>query len=107
MLGAVFKIVFLLLLCGRPTAGAGTFLAILGVAMMEAVVLSAVPSGGLTGEVFICSVMGFPPQTVGIIVAIGLLIDIPATLLNVNGNIVASLLVDRLTGRRRPSNDQI
>ena len=107
VLGAVFKIVFLLALCGRPIGGAGTILAILGVSLMEAVVLSAVPSGGLTGEVFICSVMGFPPQMVGIIVAIGLLIDIPATLLNVNGNIVASILVDRLRGRRRPSNNQI
>ena len=106
-LGAVFKIVFLLLLCGRPTGGAGTILAILGVSMMEAIVLSAVPSGGLTGEVFICSVMGFPPQMVGIIVAIGLLIDIPATLLNVNGNIVASVLVDRLMGRRGYGKDEI
>ena len=106
-LGAVFKIVFLLLLCGRATGGAGTILAIVGVAMMEAVVLSAVPSGGLTGEVFICSVMGFPPQMVGIIVAIGLLIDIPATLLNVNGNIVASVLVDRLAGRRLRGKDEI
>ena len=102
VMGAVFKIVFLMALVGRPVSGAGTLLAILGVALLEAVVLSAVPSGGLTGEVFICSVMGFPPDMVGIIVAIGLLIDIPATLLNVNGNVVAALLVDRL-GKRRQS----
>ncbi len=101
VLGAVFKIVFLMALCGRPFGGAGTVLAIVGVALLEAVVLSAVPSGGLTGEVFICSVMGFPPEMVGIIVVIGTLIDIPATLLNVNGNVVASLLVDRLGRRRR------
>ena len=107
VLGAVFKIVFLMALCGRPVDGAGTLLAIVGVSLMEAVVLSAVPSGGLTGEVFICSVMGFPPQMVGIIVVIGTLIDIPATLLNVNGNIVASVLVDRLTGRRRKGKDEI
>ena len=107
VLGAVFKIVFLMALCGRPVDGAGTLLAIVGVSLMEAVVLSAVPSGGLTGEVFICSVMGFPPQMVGIIVVIGTLIDIPATLLNVNGNIVASLLVDRLAGRRRRGKDEI
>lgn len=107
VLGAVFKIVFLMALVGRPVSGAGTMLAILGVALLEAVVLSAVPSGGLTGEVFICSVMGFPPDMVGIIVAIGLLIDIPATLLNVNGNIVAALLVDRLGKRRKDGIDQI
>ena len=101
VLGAVFKIVFLMALVGRPVSEAGTLLAILGVALLEAVVLSAVPSGGLTGEVFICSVMGFPPDMVGIIVVIGTIIDIPATLLNVNGNIVGALLVDRLSGRRR------
>ena len=101
VLGAVFKIVFLLALCGRVGGGFETVLAIVGVALLEAVVLSAVPSGGLTGEVFICSVMGFPPEMVGIIVVIGTLIDVPATLLNVNGNIVAALLSDRLTGRRK------
>ena len=100
VLGAVFKIVFLLALCGRVGGGFETLAAIVGVALLEAVVLSAVPSGGLTGEVFICSVMGFPPEMVGIIVVIGTLIDVPATLLNVNGNIVASLLTDRLRGRR-------
>ncbi len=98
VMGAVFKIVFLMTLIGRPVSGTGSLLAIIGVALLEAVVLSAVPSGGLTGEVFICSVMGFPPEMVGIIVAIGLLIDIPATVLNVNGNIVGALLVDRLSG---------
>lgn len=101
VLGAVFKIVFLLALCGRVGGGVETLAAIVGVALLEAVVLSAVPSGGLTGEVFICSVMGFPPEMVGIIVVIGTLIDVPATLLNVNGNIVAALLSDRLTGRRK------
>lgn len=101
VLGAVFKILFLMALVGRPVSGAGTLLAIVGVALLEAVVLSAVPAGGLTGEVFICSVMGFPPEMVGIIVVIGTLIDIPATLLNVNGNIVAALLVDRLRGRTK------
>ena len=101
VLGAVFKIVFLLALCGRAGGGLEMLAAIVGVALLEAVVLSAVPSGGLTGEVFICSVMGFPPEMVGIIVVIGTLIDVPATLLNVSGNIVAALLSDRLTGRRK------
>ena len=101
VLGAVFKIVFLMALVGRPVSGAGTLLAIVGVALLEAVVLSAVPSGGLTGEVFICSVMGFSPEMVGIIVMIGAIIDIPATLLNVNGNVVAALLVDRLGMRKK------
>ncbi|MBR1574986.1 MAG: dicarboxylate/amino acid:cation symporter [Bacteroidales bacterium] len=97
VMGAVFKIVFLMLLTGRPMSGWGVLLTIVGVALMEAVVLGAVPGGGLAGEVFICSVLGFSPDMVGVIVVIGTIIDIPATLLNVNANVVAALLVDRMS----------
>ena len=99
VMGAVFKIAFLMLLLGRPVTGGGTLLMILAVALMEALVLSAVPSGGLTGEVFICAVMGFDPSMVGLIVMVGMIIDVPATLLNVNGNIVGAVLVDRIAKR--------
>ena len=107
VMAAVCKIVFLTLLFSRP-AGGGAFVAmVIGLALLEAMVLGAVPSGGFTGEIFLCSVLGFPPEAVGIIVVIGTLVDIPATLLNVQGNMVAAVLVDALTGRqgkdRRPS----
>ena len=102
VMGAVFKIVFLMLLCARPISGWGALLLVLGVALMEAVVLGAVPGGGMAGEIFICSVLGFSPDMVGVIVVIGAIIDIPATLLNVNANVVGALLVDRLS---RPAAD--
>lgn len=98
VMGAVFKIVFLMLLCARPTAGLGALGLIVGVALLEAVVLGAVPGGGMAGEIFICSVLGFSPEMVGVIVVIGTIIDIPATLLNVGGNVVGAILVDRLSG---------
>lgn len=101
VMGAVFKIAFLMALLGRPVTGAGTLLMILAVALMEALVLSAVPSGGFTGEVFICAVMGFDPQMVGLIMMIGLIIDVPATLLNVNSNVVGTVIVDRIVKRIR------
>lgn len=99
VLGAIFKIAFLMLLTGRIASGPEALLTILGVALLESVVLSAVPSGGLTGEIFICSVMGFDPSLVTVIVVIGVLIDIPATLLNAGGNVTAAVVIDRLTGR--------
>ena len=102
VMGAVFKIVFLMLLCGRPVSGLGALGLIVGVALLEAVVLGAVPGGGMAGEIFICSVLGFSPEMVGVIVVIGTIIDIPATLLNVNANVTAALWVDRLS-RPRPS----
>lgn len=101
VLGAIFKIAFLMLLTGRITSGPEALPTILGVALLESVVLSAVPSGGLTGEIFICSVMGFDPSLVTVIVVIGLLIDIPATLLNAGGNVTAAVVIDRLTVRKR------
>ena len=107
VMAAVFKIVFLMLLCGRPIGGFEAFALIIGVALLEAIVLGAVPGGGMAGEIFICSVMGFPPEMVGIIVIIGTIVDMPATLLNVNGNIVASILVDRLAERRGRRKDEI
>ena len=97
VMGAVLKIVFLMLLCGRPLTGGGVLFLVTGVALLEAVVLGAVPGGGMAGEIFICSVLGFSPEMVGVIVVIGTIIDIPATLLNVNSNIVGAILVDRLS----------
>lgn len=101
VLGAIFKIAFLMLLTGRIASGPEALPTILGVALLESVVLSAVPSGGLTGEIFICSVMGFDPSLVTVIVVIGVLIDIPATLLNAGGNVTAAVVIDRLTVRKR------
>ena len=101
VLGAIFKIAFLMLLTGRIASGPEALPTILGVALLESVVLSAVPSGGLTGEIFICSVMGFDPSLVTVIVVIGVLIDIPATLLNAGGNVTAAVVIDRLTSRKR------
>lgn len=97
---AVFKIVFLLMLTSRGIDGPGMMLTIIFVGILESMVQGAVPNGGLTGEIFICSVMGFSPDLVGVIVVIGAIADIPATLLNANSNIVGAILVDRLSGER-------
>lgn len=59
--------------------------------------MGAVPSGGMTGELLICSVFGFSPQLAGTLLIISAIVDIPATLLNSTGNVVGAVLVARLT----------
>lgn len=94
----VIKAAFLMCLFSRSLTDPGTALAIVAVAIISAVVLGAVPSGGMAGEIFICSMLGFSPEMVGIIIVLGTLYDLPATLLNSSANIVGAILVDTAVG---------
>ena len=73
---------------------------ILLISILAAIVMGAVPSGGATGEILICSLMGFSPEMVGVLFIISNLIDIPATLANSSSNVSAAILIDRLAERR-------
>ncbi len=93
VLSCVIKVIFTMLLAGLPIDGFGTALFIIGIAITAACVVSAVPSGGMTGELFICAVLGVDPHIAGILLVIATILDIPATLLNVTGNITAAVAV--------------
>ena len=54
----------------------------------------------MIGEMLILTVYGFPPSVLVIIAVISLIIDPPATLLNVTGNTVGSMLVARVVNGR-------
>jgi Na+/H+-dicarboxylate symporter len=69
----------------------------IGVAILVGVVVGAIPSGGMIGELLILSVFGFPPETLPLLAAISIIIDPPATLLNATGDNVAAMLVTRMT----------
>lgn len=97
----VIKAAFLMCLFSRNLTDPGTALAIIAVAIISAVVLGAVPSGGMAGEIFICSMLGFSPEMVGIIIVLGTLYDLPATLLNSSANVVGAILVDAATGKKK------
>lgn len=97
VMGGVIKIVFILTIFGQNTGFFSNGLYIIGVAVLVGAVMGAIPSGGMTGELLICSVFGFSPQLAGTLMVISTIIDVPATLLNSTGNIVSSLLVTRLT----------
>lgn len=96
VLGAIVKIAFLLGIFHWPLTGAGVMVTAIGVAILVGTVMGAIPSGGMLGEMLILSVYGLPVSALMIIAAISILIDPLATMLNVSGNTVASLIVDRL-----------
>ena len=67
------------------------------VAVLSSVGMSGVPGGGYIGEYIICSIF-FPTQmelAFPILVAIGNLVDPPATMINSSGDYVASFVVSR------------
>lgn len=96
VLGGVLKIAFLFGIYHLDFSGIMVLLSTIGVGLLVGTVMGAIPSGGMVAEVLILSLYGFPPQALIIIAAITLLIDPPATLLNVTSNSVCSMLVARL-----------
>ncbi|MCR5352412.1 MAG: dicarboxylate/amino acid:cation symporter [Bacteroidales bacterium] len=99
---SVAKVLFALYFFGAAPEGLGGAALVVAVALLESVVVGAIPVGGMTGELLICAVLGLDPAFAASLLIIGTICDIPATLLNVAGNLVAPLLVQRLSGRREP-----
>ena len=82
-------------LFGIGSGGLGSFFLIVLVALLCGMVMGAIPTGGMTAELLICAVFGFPPEMAAAVMIISTLIDIPSTLLNACGNVTAAVLVDR------------
>ena len=95
---SVAKVLFALCFFGTAPQGPGTAALVILLAIVESVVVGAIPVGGMTGEILICAVLGLDPSFAAALLIIGTICDIPATLLNATGNIVAPLLVQRFAG---------
>lgn len=95
IIGGIVKISFLFSFFHLPFSDVHTLFTAVMVAILVGTVMGAIPSGGMLGEMLIISVYGFPAETLMLIAVISLIIDPPATMLNVTGNTVASMLVDR------------
>ena len=92
----VLKIAFVLGVFGQPLTW-GQLIPIVLVAVLSSVGMSGVPGGGYIGEYIICSIF-FPTQielAFPILVAIGNLVDPPATMINSAGDYVVSYIVSR------------
>ena len=92
----VLKIAFVLGVFGEKLTW-GQLIPITLLAVFSSVGMSGVPGGGYIGEYIICSVF-FPTKmelAFPILVAIGNLVDPPATMINASGDYVVSYIVSR------------
>lgn len=101
IIGSVFKIMFLVGLFGTSLATTGDIFGILGVALLANLLITAVPIGGGTiSEMLIITMLGYPVAALPILTIIATIIDMPATVLNVVGDDVSSMLVARIVDGR-------
>ena len=97
MIGSVFKIMFLVCLFGTAINTPGAILQVLGVAIIANLLITGVPIGGGTiSEMLIITMMGFPVAALPILTMVATIIDAPATMLNVVGDTVSSMMVTRI-----------
>lgn len=95
-MSAIIKVAFLFGMFGMDFGTGKAIVAIL-VAVFSSVAMSGIPGGGGTGELVLCS-MFFPEQLAvayPIALAIGDLVDPPATMVNSAGDYVVSFIVSR------------
>ena len=97
IIGSVFKIMFLVGLFGTSLTTTGDVLGVLGVALLANLLITAVPIGGGTiSEMLIITMLGYPVAALPILTIIATIIDMPATVLNVVGDDVSSMMVTRI-----------
>jgi Na+/H+-dicarboxylate symporter len=96
VIGGVLKILFAMSLFHKHLTF-DVLLTTIGVSILVGVVMGAIPSGGMMGELLILSVFGFPLQTLPLLAVISVIIDPLATLLNATGDNVAAMMVARIT----------
>ena len=95
-MSAIIKVAFLFGIFGKDFGTGEAVLAII-VAVFSSVAMSGIPGGGGTGELVLCTIF-FPDQLAiayPIAIALGNLVDPPATMLNAAGDYVASFIVER------------
>ena len=95
-MSAIIKVAFLFGIFGKDFGTGEAILAII-VAIFSSVAMSGIPGGGGTGELVLCTIF-FPEQMAiayPIAIALGNLVDPPATMVNAAGDYVASFIVSR------------
>ena len=95
-MSAIIKVAFLFGVFGKDFGTGEAILAII-VAVFSSVAMSGIPGGGGTGELVLCTIF-FPDQLAiayPIALALGNLVDPPATMVNAAGDYVASFIVAR------------
>ncbi len=97
IIGSVFKIMFLVCLFGTDISSFGGIMQVLIVALIANLLITAVPIGGGTiSEMMILTMMGYPVAALPILTIIATIIDPPATMLNVVGDMTCSMMTARI-----------
>lgn len=95
-MSAIIKVAFLFGIFGQDFSTGRALLAIV-IAIFSSVAMSGIPGGGGTGELVLCTIF-FPEQLAvayPIALALGNLVDPPATMVNAAGDYVVSYIVER------------
>ena len=95
-MSAIIKVAFLFGIFGMDFTSGKAILAII-VAVFSSVAMSGIPGGGGTGELVLCTIF-FPDQLAvayPIALALGNLVDPPATMVNAAGDYFVSFIVSR------------
>ena len=102
IVGSVFKILFLVQLFNIHVSNSKILL----IALLATFLVTAVPIGGGTiSETLIITMLGFPLSVLPILTIIATIIDAPATVLNVTGNTVSSLMLNRFMEKKKVRDD--
>ena len=107
-MSAIIKVAFLFGVFGKDFGTGEAILAIV-VAVFSSVAMSGIPGGGGTGELVLCTIF-FPDQLAiayPIALALGNLVDPPATMVNAAGDYVASFIVERLVNGKNWLQDKL
>lgn len=102
IIGSVFKIMFLVCLFGTDISSFGSIGKVLLVALIATLLVTAVPIGGGTiSEMMILTMMGYGVGCLPILTIIATVIDPPATMLNVVGDLSTSMMVSRVVDGKK------
>lgn len=106
-IASILKIFFLFNVYNMPINNISTILIAILIALASGVVMSGIPGGGLIGEMLIVSLYGFPPSAFAMIATIGWLVDAPATMLNVCGDIPSMMLSEKFINKQKIDKHQL
>lgn len=97
-MSAIIKVAFLFGIFGMDFS-TGRAIAAIFIAIISSVAMSGIPGGGGTGELALCTIF-FPEQLAvayPIALALGNLVDPPATMINAAGDYVSTFIIERFT----------
>lgn len=97
-MSSIIKIAVIFAIFGKDFTEPSTLILALGITVIVSIVEGGIPNGGYIGEVLAITVYGLPmEQALPAAMIIGTLVDPMATLLNANGDLVAAMMVTRIS----------